>query len=129
MGGGGGSIVVYSGYEGARLSDLAESFPTLAPRIEGLRARLFDLLPVMRRHVYDPAFGGSFSIKSVVPALVPELAYDGLAIREGQMASLAYLALLAPETTAEQRAVLRSDLLAYCGRGTEALLGLFQLLR
>ena len=34
-------------------------------------------------------FGGSFGLKSVLPAMVPELSYDGFAINEGSVASQA----------------------------------------
>jgi len=33
---------------------------------------------------------GSFSLKSVLPALVPELSYDGLAIAEGEQQALSW---------------------------------------
>ena len=67
-----GSIVVYSSFESKRLSELATWFPQFADRINEIQYRLFDLLPIMREHVYHPAFAGSYSLKSVLPALVPE---------------------------------------------------------
>src|SRR6201984_2402515 len=42
-----GSIVVYSGFESQRLSDLAAWLPEYAGRINAIKARLFDLLPVV----------------------------------------------------------------------------------
>jgi hypothetical protein len=51
-----GSIVVYSSFESQRLSELASWFPEFADRITAIQARLFDLLPVVREHVYHPAF-------------------------------------------------------------------------
>ena len=124
-----GTVVVYSNYEENRLADLAGWLPDLAGEISRVRPRLLDLLAVIRSHVYDRAFNGSFSLKSVLPALVPALGYEDLAIRDGGLASLAFLELAAPETSAERRAELRGQLLAYCGRDTEALVRLFQLLR
>ena len=61
-----GSIVVYSSFESQRLSDLASWLPEFADRINAIQARLFDLLPVVREHIYHPAFAGSYSIKSVL---------------------------------------------------------------
>jgi predicted RecB family nuclease len=124
-----GTVVVYSGYEESRLADLAAWLPDLAGQISRVRARLLDLLSVIRSHVYDRAFNGSFSLKSVLPALVPAIGYDDLAIRDGGLASLAFLEMTAPGTSLERRAELRGQLLAYCGRDTEALVRLFQLLR
>jgi hypothetical protein len=124
-----GTIVVYSNYEATRLGDLAAWLPDVADEIARVQPRILDLLAVIRRHVYDQAFNGSFSLKSVLPALVPSLGYDDLAIQDGGLASLALLEVMAPQTPIERRFELRRQLLAYCGRDTEALVGLFQLLR
>jgi hypothetical protein len=124
-----GTIVVYSNYEATRLGDLAAWLPDIADEIARVQPRILDLLAVIRRHVYDQAFNGSFSLKSVLPALVPSLGYDDLAIQDGGLASLALLEVMAPQTPIERRFELRQQLLAYCGRDTEALVGLFQLLR
>jgi len=124
-----GTIVVYSNYEAMRLGDLAAWLPDMADEIARVQPRILDFHAVIRRHVYDQAFNGSFSLKSVLPALVPSLGYDDLAIQDGGVASLALLELMAPETPIERRFELRQQLLAYCGRDTEALVRLFQLLR
>jgi hypothetical protein len=44
---------------------------------------LKNLLPVVEDHVYHPEFPGSFSIKKVLPALVPDLSYVGLYVADG----------------------------------------------
>jgi predicted RecB family nuclease len=49
---------------------------TLTGRIKKIQRRLWDLLPVVRNHVYHPAFAGSFSLKDVLPALVPEITVE-----------------------------------------------------
>jgi hypothetical protein len=60
----GGSIVVYSQqFESQRLSELAAFLPEFAERIESIQSRLWDLLPVIRNHVYHPAFAGSISLE------------------------------------------------------------------
>jgi len=65
-----GSIVVYSQqFESQRLSELASWLPQFSTRITKIQRRLWDLLPIVRDHVYHPAFGGSYSLKSVLPAL------------------------------------------------------------
>ena len=56
-----GSIVVYSGFESQRLSTLAAWLPENAERINAIKARLFDLLPIVREHTYHPAYAGSYS--------------------------------------------------------------------
>ncbi|HVB86455.1 MAG TPA: DUF2779 domain-containing protein [Candidatus Dormibacteraeota bacterium] len=123
-----GSIVVYSSFEATRLRELGEYFEDLAPALARIRKRIVDLLPLIRDHVYDPQFHGSFSLKSVLPALVPKLGYDDLAIADGGHASLAYAELQAPQTALKRIGKLRTALLAYCSRDTQAILELFRLL-
>jgi len=43
-----------------------------------VRKRLVDLLPVAKGHYYHPSQQGSWSIKKVLPALVPELEAAGM---------------------------------------------------
>ncbi|HEU5311296.1 MAG TPA: DUF2779 domain-containing protein, partial [Candidatus Eisenbacteria bacterium] len=74
-------------------------------------------------------FHGSFSIKDVLPVLVPALSYDDLFIREGSQAALAFIELTDPQTDTEERAVLDDALIAYCARDTMALLRMYQVLR
>jgi hypothetical protein len=124
-----GSIVVYTSYEEYCLRELEAALPEFASRLAQVRARLFDLHPVIKAHIYDPNFHGSFSIKAVLPALVPHLGYDDLEIAEGLLASVAYEELRDPNTSAERAAKLRGNLLAYCRRDSEAMLGLFHALR
>ena len=59
-----GSIVVYSLVRVAKaFGNRCSLLPEFAERIKNIQGRLWDLLPVMRKHVYHPAFGGSFSLK------------------------------------------------------------------
>src|SRR5437762_2866997 len=70
------TIVAYSAaFERGCLMRLAEALPALAVPLHDIAERLVDLLPVVRNHVYHPDFGGSFGLKSVLPAMVPELSY------------------------------------------------------
>jgi predicted RecB family nuclease len=113
-----GSIVVYSSFESQRLSDLAAWLPEDAERIKAIQARLFDLLPVVREHVYHPAFAGSYSIKSVLPALVPQMSYEGMEVANGQDAGLAWESLVRGGMNEDERERIRKALLAYCALDT-----------
>ena len=67
----------------------------------------------------------------MLPALVPELGYDDLAISQGDVASL-YLSrlLFRPELIPEaERPTLRRNLLEYCKRDTWATVKLVEKLR
>ena len=125
------AIVTYGSFDRDRIRDLAAALPHLAAPLEALATRVVDLLPVVRNHVYHPDFGGRFSLKRVLPALVPELDYRGLAIAEGETASLELGRLLfhGDEMEPEERARLRADLLAYCHQDTWGLVRLLERLR
>lgn len=123
-----GSICVYSSYEQTVLESLAEAFPSFRDRIERVLARLWDLLPVIQAHYYHPDFRGSFSIKSVLPALVPELDYGDLAIRDGGTAAGQYERMVFEETDWVERERIREALRQYCRRDTLAMVALRQAL-
>lgn len=124
-----GSIVVYSSFESQRLSDLAVWLPENSERIKAIQARLFDLLPIVREHTYHPAYAGSYSIKSVLPALVPEMSYDGMMVANGQAAGLAWDKLIRGTVDTVERGRIRKALLDYCGQDTFAMVKLLEKLR
>jgi predicted RecB family nuclease len=124
-----GSIVVYAPFESQRLSELAAWLPEFAGLIKTIQGRLFDLLPVVRNHVYYPAFAGSYSLKAVLPAMVPEMSYDGMAVANGQDAGLAWESLVRGTLDSGERHSIRKSLLEYCGLDTLALVRLLEELR
>jgi len=124
-----GSIVVYSSFESQRLSDLAVWLPEHAERINAIQTRLFDLLPVVREHTYHPAYAGSYSIKSVLPALVPDMTYEGMEVANGQDAGLAWESLVRGRLNDDERKRIEKALLAYCGQDTLAMVRLVETLR
>jgi hypothetical protein len=83
-----GSIVTYTTYEEGIVRGLAEDFPHYSGRLLATLDRVKDLHAIIRRHYYHPEFHGSFSLKSVLPALLPEMDYTNLAVQEGQQAGL-----------------------------------------
>ncbi len=123
-------ILVYSDFESEVLAELALALPDLASDLEAVRARLRDLLVIVRAHVYHPRFRGSFSLKTVAPALVPGFGYDDLAaIHDGADATVQFARIAADECSGEEETRLRTALRAYCARDTEALLRLHDALR
>jgi hypothetical protein len=114
-------------FERGCLRGLIAALPHLAAELTDVLGRLRDLLPIVRDHVYHPDFQGSFSIKDVLPALVPGSGYDGLAIHEGDVASSRLEALLLDDRMGdEERTKLRSDLLRYCEMDTLAMVRLWE---
>ncbi len=117
-----GSIVVYNqGFEASRLEDLARWLPRHRLEIAEIKAKLWDLLAVVRCSVYHPAFGGSFSLKRVAGAILPDMSYDGLGVEEGIQAGIAWAQLVDPATSPEEKDKLKRALLQYCGQDTLAL--------
>jgi hypothetical protein len=76
---------------------------------------------IIRKNFYHPKFYGTFSLKYVLPALVPEMSYDKLSIQDGMQASLDYLRMIDPGTDEKEKATIREDLLTYCGQDTLAM--------
>ncbi len=119
-----GPVLVYTGYEQRVIAGLALRFPDLAPRLQLVSRRLVDLHPVIRRHFYHPDMQGSWSLKKILPLVAPDLSYGAGEIQDGNAASTAWFEAQLPETSAERRAVLASELTRYCALDTEGLLRL-----
>lgn len=105
---------------------VADACPEIAPRLREIAESIVDLLPIVRENLYHREFRGSFSLKRVLPALVPEMSYDDLVIGEGEMASAQLMTLLYKQSamSVEERSKLEADLLAYCERDTLAMIEL-----
>jgi hypothetical protein len=123
---GDGPIVVYTAYENTILSALAADLPDLATPIAAIQARLFDLAKVVRDGVQHPEFHGHVSLKCVLPALVADLSYNGLAVPNGEVATLRYRQAVLGDLAEPERQAIFSDLRAYCGTDTLALVRLYQ---
>lgn len=128
---GAATILAYNAaFEKGRIADVCESVPDLAPQLSGIQSRIQDLLPIVRNFVYHPDFGGSFSIKRVLPALIPELGYDDLEIQNGAAAAAVLETFLFDrKATAAAKMTLRKQLLAYCERDTQAMVKLYERLK
>lgn len=119
----GGSILVYSGYESRVIGDLAAWLPHLADDLLALRPRLVDLLKILERHYCHPDFGGSYSIKAVLPVLVPDMSYEDMAVADGRAAGRAWMRLVdTPDWVEKQE--LTEALLDYCRQDSLAMLKL-----
>ena len=124
-------VAYYASFERDCLRHLARAVPPLASDLRAIERKLVDLLPVVRNYVYHPDFGGSFSIKRVLPALVPSLSYDTLKISDGETASVELLRLMraGPASGDADLEGLRVALLAYCERDSWAMVKLWDRLK
>lgn len=118
-----GTPLAYNkGFETGRIKELAAFEPKYAKKLEELADRFVDLMsPFRSRHVFLPEFHGSYSMKAVLPALVPEMTYEGMAVANGDDAQTAYKALLSGKLTPAAAEQIRQDLLVYCGQDTLAM--------
>lgn len=125
-----GSVLVwYKGFEKARNNEMAEAFPEYAAFLLHLNARVIDLMkPFADETITDPMFKGGASIKAVLPALLPELSYDDLDIREGSSASRLWKEVTLTNPTAREREKVYADLIAYCTRDTWAMVAIHEAL-
>lgn len=128
-----GSIMAYNqSFEISRIREMAEEFNDLRDDLLAFVDRFVDLVvPFRNGGYYHPDFNGSFSIKSVLPALFPddpELSYKALNIQDGGMAmdTFANLHLLEDINLLPQ---IREDLLAYCKLDTLAMVRIWEKLQ
>ncbi len=126
-----GSVIVYNMAFEARINrELAAHFPQHATALEAINARMIDLLvPFRSRYLYHPAMEGSASIKKVLPAFVPELCYDDLAIGDGDTASRQYLKCIKNMVTEDEKQTIYANLKRYCAMDTWAEVRLIERLR
>ncbi len=117
-----GSIIVYNrAFEAGRLREIARDFPEFEEAIAYIVERILDLMvPFQQRYYYVPEMKGSYSIKNVLPALVPEMHYNDLKINDGGSASFAFAGLLR-ERNIEKIKQTRRNLLDYCKMDTLAM--------
>lgn len=125
-----GSVVVYNqSFEAGINNQLSVDFPEYSDRIDRITERMVDLLtPFRYRWLYHPDMKGSASLKSVLPAFVPELSYDNLAIGDGGTASLFYLSCITGNVSDKGRIQIFQNLKDYCYQDTLAEVKLLKVL-
>lgn len=115
-----GAIFTYTNYEKQVLLQLSADFPEYGSKLQQIAEQCEDLCNLVRRHLYHPDFGQSFSLKSVLPALAPDLAYEGLPVANGMEAMKAYMNFIWADDS-KRRENIRGSLLDYCHLDTLAL--------
>lgn len=125
-----GDIVVFNkGFETTRLKEIGRNFPEYETQINAINNRVVDLMILFsQKHYYTPEMKGSYSIKKVLPALVPQLSYANLNINQGGNASMAFENLYA-ETDKVKTEQTRKYLLEYCKLDTLAMVEILNKLK
>ena len=111
-------------FECSRIKELAGMFPDLSEHLLNIKENIKDLLdPFQAGHYYNRAMGGSFSIKSVLPAIFPddpELNYHNLeGVHNGSEAMTIFPRI--KDMPAEEQKKARHNLLKYCELDTYAM--------
>ena len=111
------------------MNNLKDSYPEYEPAITAIQARIIDLMtPFRRKQYYLPAMQNSYSLKLVLPALVPELSYDEMMIADGANASTAFYNLRF-ETDETKIKETRQALLDYCALDTLGMVRVLEKLK
>ena len=118
-------------FEKRVLKELAQDFDTLSNHLMAIHNNIVDLMmPFQKGYYMTPSMKGSFSIKYILPALVPNMrnAYDNLElIQNGGDAMNAFAELSELEESKKNQ--MRKALFAYCKLDTLAMVEILKRLR
>jgi hypothetical protein len=123
-----GSVVVwFAPFERGVNEEIGKRRSAYANQMQRINGQVEDLRDVFsKQHYVHPDFQGSTSIKAVMPVLAPELSYDGLAIKEGTMASEQWWKMTDDDTPAGERDEIAKALRAYCGLDSYAMFAIWR---
>lgn len=121
-----GSLVSWhASFENTQNKTMAELYPEKADFLHDLIQRTLDLEDVFKDGYVDIAFGGSTSIKKVLPVIAPDLTYKGMDVASGTDAMEAWIRLINMSECPE-KAELREAMLEYCKLDTYAMVRIFE---
>jgi hypothetical protein len=125
-----GDIIVFNkSFESSRLSELVTSFPEYKAQVGMINSRMKDIMVIFQqRQYYVPQMKGSYSIKQVLPAMVPGFSYENMPIGDGGSASMAFTSLFT-EPNPEKIKTTRENLLEYCKLDTMAMVEILKVLK
>ena len=125
MDGKGSVISWHKSFENTRNKEMALLYSDNANFLNSVTKRTIDLEDIFKAGYIDIAFGGSTSIKKVLPILVPELTYEGMSVANVTDAMEAFSKIIGLEDNI-QKTKLREDMLAYCKLDTLAMVKLYE---
>lgn len=126
------TVLAYNmGFEKGVIRKLAEQFDDLAEHLMKVHDNIKDLMtPFQKKDYYVPSMRGSYSIKYILPALVPQMetAYKELSlIHNGGEAMQTYAKLSKMDDTTKEQ--YRNALLEYCKLDTLAMVEVLKKLK
>ena len=119
-----GSIIVWNkSFEGKQNERMGEIHSEFRDFCESMNNRLYDLMDIFQKGYYaDPSCKGSYSIKKILPALVPELSYKGMDIGDGATAMTSWYELV----YGDGDKAIKDNLLKYCELDTWAMVKIYE---
>lgn len=123
-----GSIIVWNRqFEGSVNTRMAEIHPEFEKFCHDMNSRMYDLMDIFQNLWYlDPAFKGSYSLKAVLPALIPELSYKVMAIGDGATAMAEWKKLVYGKFKVKsEKQKIKKNLLEYCKMDTLATVRIY----
>ena len=121
-----GSIISWhASFEKQCNRTMGEVYPEYRTFLADINARMFDLEIIFKEAYIDAAFGGSTSLKKVLPVMCPHLSYESLEIQDGPQAMDQWLVMLDSVTAPKKRFKIRNALLKYCHLDTYAMVQLY----
>lgn len=128
-----GTIISWNNsFEMGRNTDMGKLYPEFADALERINSRIIDLgEPFMPSNGWysDDRFEGSWSIKKVLPVVVPSLSYKDLDIGDGGTAQRMWMEAILDGTRADEKDKILADLRKYCGLDTLAMVEIFNILK
>lgn len=123
-----GTVFVWNKpFEMTRNKELAIIHPEYAEFLAGLNERIYDLGDFINFGFYlHPKFKGSWSIKNVLPVMVPELGYDEMEIGKGDQAMMAWWELIHDKLSTDDAEKTKTALLEYCKMDTWAMVKIWE---
>ena len=117
-----GSVIVFhAAAEKKFINNLIKAIPEYTNELNAIINRIIDLEEIIKDTYYHPAFHGSYSIKVVLPVMVPEMSYKHLAIGDGQSATVVFAELARKKYSIDESERLCKELLTYCKQDTWAM--------
>jgi len=123
-----GTIIVWNkSFESKCNQNMATVAYDHAAFLNGLNLRLFDLMEIFAKRYYvHKDFKGSCSIKKVLPVLVPDLKYEGLAIADGGTATTQWKRMVFEMEDENEKQIVRQQLIDYCKLDTLAMVEIYR---
>jgi len=130
IGTGYGTYIVWNkSFENGRNSDIGSLHPEYAELFASINEHTFDLMDIFKNNLYfHPDFGGSASIKKVLPVLT-DISYKDLAVGDGGIATDLLQKIISWKLDSDVIEKTIADLCTYCTQDTWAMVEIWRKIR